>query len=232
MTLEKSTKQIYFMEKLNQFHWSDYQTASQEVEKNGQYQPLIDWYDQNYKIFEGGTTAAHKCCELLHEHLRNYHNLAILDLGCGTGDQIRILSEMGFRGSFYGIDMSAAMLESAKSKGLYKELKQSILPEIPYPDSTFDVIISAGTLCSPGNAPPESLREMIRVTKSGGLLCFSYRKHWFDNQESGWKKIHEEMLRTGLMKEILSEVSVYIDRVNVNGLRENIDGLYFICQKC
>lgn len=174
--------------KLNQSQWSEYKKASQEVEKIGQYQPLIDWYDQNYEAFEGGTTAANKCCELLHQHLGNSANLAILDLGCGTGDQGRILSEMGFQGSFYGIDMSAGMLESARSKGLYKELKQSILPEIPYPDNTFDVVMSAGTLCSPGNAPPESLREMIRVTKSAGLLCFSYRKYWFENSESGWKK--------------------------------------------
>ena len=220
------------MVELNQLHWSEYQTVSQEVEKNAQYQQLIDWYDQNYEVFEGGTTAAHKCCQLLQEHLKNYNNLAILDLGCGTGDQIRILSEMDFQGSFYGIDMSAGMLESAKSKGLYKELKQSILPEIPYPENTFDVVISAGTLCSPGNAPPESLREMIRVTKPAGLLCFSYRKHWFDNQESGWKKIHEEMLITGLMKEILCEVNVYIYHQSIEGLEENIDGLYFICQKC
>ncbi|GGA07792.1 class I SAM-dependent methyltransferase [Okeania sp. KiyG1] len=47
------------------------------------------------------------------------------------------------KGFFYGIDMSPGMLESAKSKGLYKELKQSILPEIPYADNTFDIVISA-----------------------------------------------------------------------------------------
>ncbi|NEP80613.1 MAG: class I SAM-dependent methyltransferase, partial [Okeania sp. SIO3B3] len=78
----------------------------------------------------------------------NSSNLTILDLGCGTGDQGRIFSEMGVKGSFYGIDMSSGMLDSTKSKGLYKELKQSILPEIPYPDNTFDIVISAGTLCT------------------------------------------------------------------------------------
>ncbi|NES90711.1 MAG: class I SAM-dependent methyltransferase, partial [Okeania sp. SIO2B9] len=153
-------------------------------------------------MFEGGTYAAKKCCQLLHQYIGNSSNLAILDLGCGTGDQGRILREMGVKGFFYGIDMSPGMLESAKSKGLYKELKQSILPEIPYADNTFDIVISAGTLCSPGNAPSESLPEIIRVTKSAGLLCFSYRQHWFENQESGWKKIHEEMLEAGLMKQL------------------------------
>ncbi len=211
--------------KLNQSQWYlKYKNTSQEVEKTGQYQPLIDWYDQNYEAFEGGTYAAKKCCELLYQQIGKSSNLTILDLGCGTGDQGRILSEMGVQGSFYGIDMSAGMLESARNKGLYKELKQSILPEIPYPDNTFDILISAGTLCSPGNAPPKSLPEMIRVTKSTGLLCFSYRQNWFENQESGWRKVHEEMIETGLMKQLLSEVDNYIPS-------QNISGLYFVCQK-
>ncbi|MGB3512899.1 MAG: hypothetical protein WBA93_27535 [Microcoleaceae cyanobacterium] len=33
--------------------FSKYKTTSQEVEKTAQYQPLIDWYDQNYEVFEG-----------------------------------------------------------------------------------------------------------------------------------------------------------------------------------
>ena len=46
--------EIYPMEepKLNQSQWSEYKKASQKVEKIGQYQPLIDWYDQNYEAFE------------------------------------------------------------------------------------------------------------------------------------------------------------------------------------
>ncbi|NEO57447.1 MAG: class I SAM-dependent methyltransferase [Okeania sp. SIO3B5] len=212
--------------KSNQINWfSEYTNTAQKVEKTGQYQPLIEWYDQNYEIFEGGTYAAKKCCQFLHQHIGHSSNLAILDLGCGTGDQGRILSEMGVKGSFYGIDMSLGMLESAKSKGLYKELKQSILPEIPYPDNTFDIVISAGTLCTPGNAPPQSLLEMIRVTKSAGILCFSYRQHWFENEESGWKKIHEEMLETGLMKQLLFKVDNY-------SMERDISGLFFLCQKC
>lgn len=212
--------------KSNQKQWfSEYTTTAEEVEKTGQYQPLIDWYNQNYEAFEGGTYAANKCCELLYKHIGNSSNLAILDLGCGTGDQGRILREMGVKGSFYGIDMSAGMLESARSKGLYQELKQCILPDIPYPDNTFDIVISAGTLCTPGNAPPQSLLEIIRVTKSAGLLCFSYRQNWFENQESGWKKVHEEMIETGLMKQLFCEVDNYITI-------KNISGLYFVCQKC
>lgn len=46
------------------------------------------------------------------------------------------------------------------------------------------------------------------------------------------EKKHEEMLVKGLMKEILCEVGDYIPSQNINGLSEDIMGLYFICQKC
>lgn len=213
--------------KINESQWLSYKTTAQDVEKTGQYQPLIDWYDQNCKAFEGGTYAAKKCSEILYKYIRNDSNLAILDLGCGTGDQSYILNEMDVQALFYGIDMSAGMLELARSKGLYIELKQSILPEIPYPDNTFDFVISAGTLCSPGNGPPQSLPEAIRVTKPAGMLCFSYRKHWFETEESGWKKVHEEMLEIGLMKQLSSEVDDY----NTIKKDEQFSGLYFVVQK-
>ena len=66
---------------------------------------------------------------------------------------------------------------------------------------------------------------MIRVTKPAGILCFSYGQHWFENEESGWQKVHEEMLETGLMKELFCEIDTYIPS-------QNISGLYFVCQKC
>ncbi|MGB3641476.1 MAG: class I SAM-dependent methyltransferase [Rivularia sp. (in: cyanobacteria)] len=206
-------------------NWQEYQEIAQNTEKTGNSRLLSDWYDQKYQLFEGGTPAAHKCCELLYQNLISSDNLQILDVGCGTGDQALLLQSLGVQSaSFYGIDMSQAMLESAKSKKLYKELTNSILPEIPYPDNKFDLVISAGTLCSPGNAPVETLSEMIRVTKPGGLLCFSYRLNWFENEESGWKESHEQLVQKGLIKELVRKIDAYIPS-------QNVIGLYFVCQK-
>ena len=205
--------------------WPEYKKIAQNVEQGGNRELLINWYDQKYQLFEGGSPAARKCCELLYQNLIASDHLQILDVGCGTGDQARLLQSLGVQeADFYGIDMSKAMLESAKSKKLYKELINSILPEIPYPDRHFDIVISAGTLCCPGHAPVETLSEMIRVTKPGGLLCFDYELNWFENQESGWKKTHEQLVQKGLIKELVRQIDDYIPS-------QNISGLYFVCQK-
>ncbi len=212
--------------------WQEYQEITQNVEQAGDWRLLSNWYDQKYQLFEGGTLAAQKCCELLYQNLSTSDHLQILsdhlqilDIGCGTGDQALLLQSLGVQeASFYGIDMSKAMLESAKSKKLYKELINSILPEIPYPERHFDIVISAGTLCCPGHAPVETLSEMIRVTKPSGLLCFSYELNWFENEESGWKKTHERLVQKGLIKELVRQIDAYIPS-------QNISGLYFVCQK-
>ena len=210
---------------LSQKDWQEYKEIAQNVEQTGKRELLINWYDQKYQVFENGTFAAQKCCELLYSHLRIENHLKILDVGCGTGDQARLLQALGVKtASFYGIDMSKAMLESAKSKNLYQELNNSVLPEISYPESYFDIVISAGTLCSPGNAPVETLSAMISVTKPSGLLCFSYRLNWFENEESGWKKTHEQLVQNGIIKELLRQIDSYIPS-------RNISGLYFVCQK-
>ncbi|MDJ0901519.1 MAG: class I SAM-dependent methyltransferase [Xenococcus sp. MO_188.B8] len=210
---------------LSQKDWPEYKKIAQNVEQGGNRDLLINWYDQKYQLFEGGSPAARKCCELLSQNLITSDHLQILDVGCGTGDQARLLQSLGVQeASFYGIDMSKAMLESAKSRKLYKELINSILPDIPYPDCHFDIVISAGTLCSPGNAPVETLSEMIRVTKPIGLLCFSYRLNWFENEESGWKKTHKQLVQKGLIKELVRQIDAYIPS-------QNIIGLYFVCQK-
>ena len=210
---------------ISQKDWPEYKKIAQNVEQGGNRELLINWYDQKYQLFEGGSPAARKCCELLYQNLITSDHLQILDVGCGTGDQARLLQSLGVqKASFYGIDMSKAMLESAKSKKLYKELIDSVLPDIPYPDRYFDIVISAGTLCSPGNAPVETLSEMIRVTKPSGLLCFSYRLNWFENEESGWKKTHKQLVQKGLIKELVRQIDAYIPS-------QNISGLYFVCQK-
>ena len=39
----------------------------------------------------------------------------------------------------------------------------------------FDAVICAGTFTC-GHVGPEALREMVRITKKGGYICFTVRK--------------------------------------------------------
>ena len=98
----------------------------------------------------------------------------ILDAGCGGGIQAEPLAMLGY-GPIVGIDLSEGMLEVARSKNLYSELKQATLGEtLSFPDSHFGAIISSGTI-TPKHAPPHSFEELIRVAKTDAPIIFSMR---------------------------------------------------------
>ncbi len=97
---------------------------------------------------------------------------AVLDAGCGTGLLGEILSYMGYD-DLYGIDLSHGMLAQAAAKAVYADLQLMALGgELAFADDKFAAVVSFGVLTA-GHAPPESLDEMIRITKPGGHLIFS-----------------------------------------------------------
>ncbi|MBT4933280.1 MAG: class I SAM-dependent methyltransferase [Rhodospirillaceae bacterium] len=96
----------------------------------------------------------------------------LLDAGCGTGLLGEILSYMGYL-DLAGIDLSQGMLDQAAVKSVYTNLKQMALgTELAFEDGRFAAVVSFGVLTA-GHAPPQSLDEMIRITKPGGHLIFS-----------------------------------------------------------
>ena len=98
----------------------------------------------------------------------------ILDAGCGGGIQAEPLSMLGYE-PIVGIDLSDGMLDIARSKKIYAELKQATLGErLDFPNDYFGAIISSGTI-TPKHAPPHSFEELIRVAQTGAPIVFSMR---------------------------------------------------------
>ncbi len=70
----------------------------------------------------------------------------ILDAGAGTGQVAEVLSALGYA-NFVGIDLSEGMLEEARQKGCYRELRQMVLGErLDFDDNAFDAVTSVGVL--------------------------------------------------------------------------------------
>ena len=102
----------------------------------------------------------------------------VLDFGSGTGVDLLVASELvGEQGRICGIDLTAEMVEQAK-KNLIRanvsniEIKKVDSEDIPYPDFTFDVVISNAVI----NLSPDKKRvfkEIYRVLKPGGKLQFA-----------------------------------------------------------
>ncbi len=117
---------------------------------------------------------------------------AVLDAGAGTGIMGQVLAPHGYHG-LVGIDISDRMLELAREKGVYRELRQMELGgRLDLPSDAFAAVVSTGAFAA-GHAPPESFEELIRVTKPGGYLIFSVRTDVY--VDGGFKDKQEALER-------------------------------------
>lgn len=106
----------------------------------------------------------------------------ILDAGVGTGLVGECLIAAGYD-DLHGIDLSVGMLDMARGKGFYRELRQMTLGEsLDFADDTFDAVVSVGVFTT-GHAPPHAFDELIRITRNGGCIFFSLKT---ELQEEGF----------------------------------------------
>ena len=114
----------------------------------------------------------------------------VLDAGAGTGITGEVLSLLGYR-DLIGIDVASDMLELARRKGVYKELRQMELGgQLDLPSDAFAAVVSTGVFAA-GHAPPESFDELIRATKPGGYVVFSVRTDVYE--DGGFKEKQEAL---------------------------------------
>src|SRR5437764_9417578 len=97
-----------------------------------------------------------------------------LDVGCGTGVATAAVAELGW--SAVGVDLSADMLEVARSRGL--EVVQGSADALPFADRNFDAAVSVWTHIDVDEFPA-AVREIARVLRPqapliyiGGHPCF------------------------------------------------------------
>src|SRR5438034_451216 len=97
------------------------------------------------------------------EKLRTPHSaFRILDIGCGTGANLEMLSQFG---DAEGVDVSDDALEFCREKGL--KAKKGLAEKLPFTDETFD-ITTALDVVEHLDDDIAGLKEMFRVTKTGG----------------------------------------------------------------
>jgi arsenite methyltransferase len=103
---------------------------------------------------------------------------AILDIGCGTGVDSLIAARMvGQSGSVKGIDLVPEMLNRAKENFRLVgadnvEFTEGSAEELPFPDASFDVVISNGAFNLVVDKV-KALSEAFRVLKPGGRFMIA-----------------------------------------------------------
>ena len=136
--------------------------------------------------------------DLLLKNLKN-NNARILDAGCGTGLVGEILNKNSFQ-NLIGVDFSQEMLNIAKQKNVYQSLDLvDLTKKLDYEDNLFDAVICAGTFTC-GHVGPEALREMVRITKQGGYICFTVRKQEWE--ASPYRQIINDLEDSQLWKKL------------------------------
>jgi len=89
----------------------------------------------------------------------------ILDVGCGTGANLLMLSKYG---DAEGVDVSEDALAFCRERGL-EQVKLGAAEDLPYDDGTFD-LVTAFDVVEHMDDDLAGLREMRRVLRPGGRV--------------------------------------------------------------
>ncbi len=103
-------------------------------------------------------------------------DLAILDVGCGTGLNMKYLARYG---QVTGADLSSTALNFCRARGHHRLIKAPV-EHLPIPDNTFDMV-SALDIIEHLDDDVTALREIHRVLKPGGrvfILVPAYMFLW------------------------------------------------------
>ena len=118
----------------------------------------------------------------------------VLDAGAGTGLVGVELSRLGYS-DIEAMDMSRGMLDVAGAKNVYGALHQMVMGEpLGFATDSYDATIGVGVLTL-GHAPANSLDELARVTKPGGVVAFTLRPDVYER--NGFREKQEQLASEG-----------------------------------
>lgn len=161
---------------------------------------LYDDWAGNYTndVKSWGYVAPEKVAALLKEHVSSTSvaTMKILDAGGGDGLSGMALKQSGFK-EITGIDISPEMVTLAKTHGCYAQADVVDLnkPMTMYTTNQFDAITCVGVMTYLDPEGP-TLEEFCRVTKPGGLICYTNRTDKLDK----WKAAEDKMTKAGKWK--------------------------------
>jgi ubiquinone/menaquinone biosynthesis C-methylase UbiE len=169
--------------------------AGKEVEDYYDEWTVENKYDKD--MVDWKYSGPQETIDLFTKHISS-KDIKILDAGCGTGLVGIELKKNGFQ-NFDGADFSQKMLDLVP-KNIYQNLfKIDLNKKIDINDNTYEGITCVGTFTF-GHVKPPALDEMVRICKTGSLICFTinigiYEEYGFDKKikeledKNSWKII-------------------------------------------
>lgn len=134
----------------------------------------------------------------------------LLDAGCGTGGFLRFALDTGSFDRAAGTDIAGAAIELARRRVPEAELHVAALRELPFPDGSFELVVSNDVLQHVPEAEVEaSLLELRRVLVPGGmvLLRTNGSRH-LRRERDDWRAYDAATMRT-----MLAAARFAVDRI-------------------
>lgn len=109
----------------------------------------------------------------------------VLDVGCGVGAFLRLVTERGARA--YGLDASDALLGLARTRLPDADLRVGEMEDLPYEDDIFDLVTGFNSFFFANNIVA-ALREAGRVAKPGAPVVIQV---WGPHQRNDLEAMKE-----------------------------------------
>ena len=161
---------------------------------SGSSELYSEFADEYEEFFSSINTKAQ---ENLAREWRKYHpnventtpSFKLFDAGCGTGlaayEILKLLDHNNVE--MYGGDLTPNMLEKAKQKSIYCDLRiVNLQEELPYEPEFFDTVVSSMAFTL-GHCGPECLPNIVRVLKKNCYFVTTVRKDFYEQTGHEWK---------------------------------------------
>jgi len=172
-----------------------------------------DWaesYDSN--IDEHGYATPQRCAEALARRART--DAAVLDIGCGTGLSGLALRAAGFT-TIDGFDLSPDMLDKARAKGAYRDLKiADITQPLPYAAARYPALNACGVF-GQQHTPPERFSELLVLLKPGHCFAFSLNDHAYENEDYAYPKMVDGLAEDGAITILEKEYGPHLPGIDL-----------------
>lgn len=181
------------------------------------YKSWAKTYDDDF-VVSHGYTYPQAVADVFTRHASEA-DLPLLDVGCGTGlVGAGLAGNRGeyFAGQIIGIDISPEMLALAAVRTdesgdpVYAELIEADLTKaLELSSGRFGAAVSSGTFTH-GHVGVDALDELLRVVRSGGLLCLGINSEHF--QSGGFENWFDEAAeRADIVSLTIEVVPIYAD---------------------
>ena len=132
---------------------------------------------------------------------------ALLDVGCAKGFMLHDLAELIPGITVKGIDVSAYAIQNA-IEDMKRHVQQAEARSLPFPDKSFDVVISVNTVHNLDRDDcAKALQEIERVSRGGSYITVdAYRSEVEKERMYAWNLTAKTIMHVDEWKEFFKEI--------------------------